>query len=58
LVTLGECFRDLAHHFDVEDVQWRAREGYAGDAIFSAELDVLVSRCHGLASQDNLVNPV
>lgn len=40
--TLVQRVIDFAHHCDVEDIEWRARESYAGNAIFDIELYVLI----------------
>ena len=64
LRTLSERAGDLAHHLDVEDVQWRPRERDSGDAIFETKMDVLVCCRQVLLDriykikQDLPVNPV
>ena len=40
--ALTDGIVDFAHHGDVEDVERRARETYAPDAIFDVEPDVLI----------------
>src|SRR5215204_5158508 len=46
LGTLTECRSDLAHHLDVEDVQWRTRKRDSCDAIFEAKYYVLKRSRH------------
>jgi hypothetical protein len=46
LIALSERLRNLAHHFDVEDVQRRTSESDSPDAIFYTATDVLVRGCH------------